>query len=189
MTGWAKHRIRTVISVAMVIVVGGAGGCTVKPSTPAPSRSAATVSSPAALPPGTIDLNCSGPVGTASSLATSFSSPFEAVAVDTSTLQADPADGNDPHHLFAKTWLYVHVGRESTLTVPAGLSIAWGNHTAEWTTSLHIPACPEPPGTTDQWLAFPGGFSLDTATCVPLEVRAGSETATIHVSVVTRCHD
>jgi hypothetical protein len=188
MTGWAKHGIRTVVSVAMVIVIGGVAGCTAKSSPPASSRSTSTALRPAALSPGTINLNCSATVGTASSLARSFSSPFQAVGVDTSTLQANPTDGNDPHRLFAKTWLYVHVGQESTLTVPVGLSIAWGNHTTEWTTSLHIPACPEPPGTTTQWLAFPGGFSLDTAACVPLKVRTANETATIHVSVGTRCH-
>jgi hypothetical protein len=144
------------------------------------------------LPRGTTSLNCSAPIGIVSSLPTPYRSQFEVVALDTSsTLQASPTGGTDPHRLFAKTGLLVHAGRESTLTLPADwatrVSIAWGNQSAEWTTSLHIPACPQPPSGSGQWLAFPGGFSLDEAACVPLEVQAGSKTATVYVSVGASC--
>jgi hypothetical protein len=109
----------------------------------------------------------------------------------TSTLQASDAGGIDPHRLFAKTGLLVHAGQESTLTVPAAwatrVSIAWGNHAAEWTTSLHIPACPKPSWGSGQWLAFPGGFSVDRPACVPLEVRAASKTTIIYVSLGAHC--
>jgi hypothetical protein len=122
-----------------------------------------------------------------------YSSTLEVVGLKTTTLQANSAGGTAPHRLFAKTGLLVHTGRESTLTVPEGwaahVSIAWGNHAAEWTTSLHIPACPEPHSGSGQWLAFPGGFSLDKAACVPLEVRAGGKTTTIYVSVGAHCRD
>ena len=67
----------------------------------------------------------------------------------TSTVEAGPRGGlHDPHPLFAKIGLLVHRGRESTVTIPVDwaskVSIAWGNHAAVWTTSLHIPACPQP---------------------------------------------
>ncbi|WP_329252000.1 hypothetical protein OG417_08140 [Actinoallomurus sp. NBC_01490] len=118
---------------------------------------------------------------------------LDIVGLDTtSTVQAARAEGAGPHRLFAKTGLLVHAGREGSLTVPASwaarLSIAWGNHAPAWTTVLHIPACPAPPAATGRWLVFPGGFSLDQAACVPLRVRAGRETATVHVPVGAPCH-
>jgi hypothetical protein len=144
------------------------------------------------LPSGATSLNCSDPIGIVSSPTGPDSGTLDVVGLDTaSTLQVGSTDGTDPHRLFAKTGLLVHAGREATLTVPAGwatqVSIAWGNHAAEWTTSLHIPACPDPPSGSGQWLVFPGGFSLDKAACVPLEVRAGSRMTTVHVSVGARC--
>jgi hypothetical protein len=185
--------MRTVIGVAVVIAVCCAAGCTGKSTLPPPpSRSESAAPSPRALPPGTPSLNCSDPIGIVSSPTTPYSSTLEVVGLDTtSTLQASSTGGTDPHRLFAKTGLLVHAGRESTLTVPAGwathVSIAWGNQAAEWTTSLHLPACPEPPSGSGQWLAFPGEFSLDKAACVPLEVRAGNTTTTVYVSVGAHC--
>ena len=145
-----------------------------------------------ALPSGTTSLNCSDPIGIVSSPPTPYGNTLEVVGLDTtSTLQVSSTGGTDRHRLFAKTGLLVHAGRESTLTVPADwateMAIAWGNHAAEWTTSLHVPACPEPPSGSGQWLAFPGGFSLDKAACVPLEVRTASETTTVHISVGVDC--
>jgi hypothetical protein len=139
-----------------------------------------------------ISLTCSSPIDVVGSPTEPRTGTLDVVGLDTtSTLQVSGTDGNDPHRLFAKTGLLVHAGREASLTVPAGwaseVSIAWGNHAAEWTTTLHIPACPEPSSGSGQWLAFPGGFSLDKPACVPLEVRAGGKTATVHVSVGTPC--
>jgi hypothetical protein len=185
--------MRIVIGVAVVIAVCCAAGCSgtsIPP--PPPSLSASAAPSPRALPPGTTSLDCSDPIGIVSSPTAPHSSMLDAVGLDaTSMLQVSRKGGTEPHLLFAKTGLLVHAGRESTLTVPADwaaqVSIAWGNHAAEWTTSLHIPACPEPPSGSGQWLAFPGGFSLDKAACVPLEVRAGSKTTTVHISVGAHC--
>jgi hypothetical protein len=138
-----------------------------------------------------VSLACDSPIDVVRSPAQPRSGTLGVVSLDTtSVLQVSGTGGNDPHRLFAKTGLLVHAGRAASLTVLPGwatdVSIAWGNHAAEWTTTLHIPACPPPSGSS-QWLAFPGGFSLDKPACVPLEVRAGSKTATIQVSVGTPC--
>jgi hypothetical protein len=185
--------MRTVIGVAAAIAVCAATACT-GPSTspPPPVRSASAVPSPGALPAGTTSLNCSSPIDVVSSPPAPYSSTLDVVSLDTtSTLQAGRAGGADPHRLFAKVGLLVHAGQESTLTVPSAwasrVSIAWGNQAADWTNSLHIPACPKPSWAAGQWLVFPGGFSLDTAACVPLEVHAASRTTVIYASVGARC--
>jgi hypothetical protein len=183
--------MRTIIGVAAVIAVGLAAGCTGTSATaPPPGRSASATPSPSALPPRTTSLDCS--LGSVETLTAPLRSTLDAVGLDTgSTLGVSRAAGTDPHPLFAKTGLYVHVGHAATLTVPADwaarVSIFWGNRPADWTTSLHIPACPEPSPGAGQWLAFPGGFSVEKAACIPMEVRAGSEMSTVHVSVGVAC--
>jgi hypothetical protein len=184
--------MRATAGVALVSALCCAAACTGKPSPVAPpSARTSAASSPAVLPE-TLNLNCSDPIDTVSAPTGSLSSILDVVGLETtSTLQLARTDGSDPHRLFAKTPLLVHAAREATLTVPADwdtqVSIAWGNQAAGWTTSLHIPGCPEPPSGSGQWLVFPGGFSLDKAACVPLEVRTGAKTTTVHVSVGTRC--
>jgi hypothetical protein len=189
--------VRAVICIAVVVAICPEVACTGKPTAATPSGgSPSAASSPTALPSGSISLDCSGPIGVMSSPTRPYSDILGAVGLDTtSTLQAGRTGGTDgpadPHRLFAKIGLLVHAGRDANLSVPPGwatrVSIAWGNHAAEWTTSLHIPACPPPPSGSGQWLAYPGGFSLDKAACVPLDVRAGSRTTTVHVSVGTHC--
>ena len=184
---------RPVISVALLISVCGVAGCTAKSTPPPqPSLSASATPSPQTLPPGTMSLDCSDPIGIVSSPPTPYSSKLDVVALDTtSKLEAGSGGGTDPHRLFAKTALLVHAGRESTLTVPADwnpkVSITWGNYAPEWTDSLHIPACPQPSSGSGHWLVFPGGFSLDNPACIPLEVHAESETTIIDVSVGAHC--
>jgi hypothetical protein len=116
---------------------------------------------------------------------------LDAVALDTTTtLQVQDAGGTEPHRLFAKTPLLVHVGRSAEIAVPARwasrASIAWGNHASEWTLQLQIPACPSN-GPGGDWLAYPGGLSVDQPSCVPLEIRSGSSVATVRISVGARC--
>jgi hypothetical protein len=116
---------------------------------------------------------------------------LDAVAMDTTTtLQTSDLEGTGPHRLFAKTPLLVHAGHDATLSLPAAwarrASFTWGNSAPTWVTSLHV-ACPVLPSGADLWHALPGGFSVDRPACVPLEVRAGTQVVTIHVSVGTRC--
>ena len=171
--------MRTITGGAVILALTLTGACTSK-------------SASAKLPAGTTLLDCSGPIGEMPSPTSPQTSILDAVALDTtSTLQTDNNGGTDPHRLFAKTGLLVHAGHDATVTVPADwaarVSIAWGNHAAQWTTSLHIPACAKDPTGTGDWFVFPGGFSLDAAACVPVEIRSGNKTTTVHVSVATRC--
>lgn len=183
--------MRTVLRVAVIIALCSGAACTgkVDPAV-SPSGRVPAASGSGAAPPGQVNLDCSDPIDMVSSPTGPQRGILDVVGVDiTSTLQAGRTDG--PHRLFAKTGLLVHAGREGSLTVPASwatrLSIAWGNHAPEWTTGLHIPACPAPPGASGRWLVFPGGFSVDKAACVPLQVHAGKETTTVHVSVGAHC--
>ena len=185
--------MRTVLRVAGVIALCSGAACTGKVAPAAsPSGPMPAASGSGAAPPRQVNLDCSAPIDVVSSPTAPQRGILDVVGLDiTSTLQALRADGADPHRLFAKTGLLVHAGREGSLTVPASwatrLSIAWGNHPAEWTTGLHIPACPAPPAASGRWLVFPGGFSLDKAACVPLQVRAGKKTTTVHVSLGAHC--
>jgi hypothetical protein len=146
----------------------------------------------AKLPPGTTVFDCSSPIGELPSPTAPQTNVLDAVALDTaSTLQVDNNSG--PHGLFAKTALMVHAGHDAVVTIPADwaarVSIAWGNHAAEWTTSLHVPSCAKDPTGTGDWFVFPGGFSLDLAACVPVDIRSGNKTVTVHVAVGSSCAD
>jgi hypothetical protein len=185
--------MRTVLRVGAVIALCSVAACTgkVNPAV-SPSGRAPTASGTGAAPPGQVNLDCSDPIDIVSSPTRPQRGILDVVGLDvTSTLQVGRGNGTDPHRLWAKTGLLVQAGREGSLTVPASwatrLSIAWGNHAAEWTTGLHIPACPAPPGASGRWLVYPGGLSLNKAACVPLQVRAGKETTTVHVSVGAHC--
>ncbi|WP_433306425.1 hypothetical protein ACQP2F_20760 [Actinoplanes sp. CA-030573] len=191
--------MRLTRTVAVIVVACCTAGCTREPAPapPPPVPSAAATSnataspSPAGRPAGTASLDCDSPIGVEPSVAAPYGGSLDAVALDTSVVQAGDAAGTAPHRLFAKTGLLVHSGRASTLTVPASwasrVAIAWGNHAAEWTGVLHIPACPAPASHPGAWLAFPGGLSLDRAACVPLEVSADGRTTTVSLSVGARC--
>jgi hypothetical protein len=181
----------TIALLGVVVAAGCAAGCPREPAptiSTAPTASAGPTSSTGPTASAAPSLDCSDPIGSMASPPAGYRSALDAVALDTTALQAGDGSSTDPHRLFVKTGLLVHAGHESTLTVPAAwsprLAIAWGNHAAEWTTSLHIPACPSSAGA---WLAFPGGFSLDRAACVPLEVHTASGTATVEVSAGVRC--
>ena len=169
--------MRTITVAAMVLAVTLVAACTSKSTSTKP-------------PSGAVLFDCSAPIGELPSPTPPQTSALDAVALDTtSTMQVD--DSGFPHRLFAKTPLLVHAGRDATVTIPADwagrVSIAWGNHAAQWTTSLHIPACAKDPTGTGDWFVFPGGFSLDSAACVPVEIRSGNKTTTVHVSVGTSC--
>lgn len=165
----------------MVVIVAIAAGLT-----------AACTATPVSSTPDGISLTCIDPIGIVAAPTSPSSDVLDAVGLDvTSTLGASDSGGTSRHRLLAKTGLLVHVGREATLTVPAAwasrVSIAWGNQAAVWTTTLRIPACQAPGAGPNQWLAYPGGYTLDKPACVPLEVRAGNRTTTAHVSLGLRC--
>ncbi len=189
-------RMRSAIGAAAVIAVCCTAGCTGSSSpVTKPGNAVPTASSPRDLPSGTTVLDCSDPIGTVASPTGSLRNMLDVVGLDmdsTSTLKVTPRGGlADPHPLSTKVGLLVHAGREATVTVPGDwaskVSITWGNHPTVWTTSLYVPACPLPWPGADQWLLYPGLFSLDAAACVPLEVRAGTTTTTVSIPVGVRC--
>ena len=176
--------MRTFVGVTVVMVACAVVACT---STVTPTEP--TAESPSS---GIIDLACDDPIGVLAAPGSPSSAVLDAVGLDlTSTLQVGTGSATDPHRLFAKTGLLVHAGREAIVSVPAAwtarVSIAWGNQAAVWTTGLRIPRCQAPGAAPDQWLAFPGGLSLDQAACVPLEVRVADQVTVVHIAVGTRC--
>jgi hypothetical protein len=177
------------------------------PAGPASHASSPTAAASTSTPGGSAG-STGGTGGTARAGATAFScdnpidqvvrperpqvAVLDAVALDTTTksLQADDADGNAPHRLFAKTALMVHVGSPAEVDVPARwakrASVTWGNHAPQWTGQLVIPACPSD-GPGGDWLVYPGGVSVDQPSCVPLDVHAGDAVVTVRVSVGAPC--
>ncbi len=186
--------MRAVLGLVALFGLWCVAGCTAgpapRPPAPAPSSpdsSIATASDNA--PSGALSLSCDSPIDTATVLTSPVSGILDVVGLDaTSTLPVNDAGGSAPHQLFAKTGLYVHAGHKATLSLPpewaSRVSITWGNAATQWTTSLQIPACPVDQG---QWQVFPGGFSLDTPACVPLQVRAQDQTATVDLSLGAPC--
>ena len=92
-----------------------------------------------------------------------------------------------PHHLMAKTWLFIRTHRTATLSLTGPWStrvaLQWGTaaQLAPWTTSLVIPPCPDEG--EGKWIAFPGAFAFDQPACVPLRLIADATSTTLHVSV------
>jgi hypothetical protein len=184
--------MRKVNSAAIILALACAVGCTAKSaSVKAPSKNSAKTSTATELPSGTTLLDCTAPIDQLSSPTKPQTRILDALALDTTSTMQVSASGY-PHRLFAKTPLIVRAGHDSTVTIPADwaarVSVAWGNHGGtQWTTSLRIPACPEWDPGKGQWLVYNGGFSLDAAACVPVEVRSGIKTATVQVSVGAPC--
>ncbi len=141
--------MRKFAGAAMILVLACAVGCTAKSaSVKATSTNSTETPTASELPAGTTLLDCTAPIDQVSSPTKPQTSILDALALDTtSTMQLGDGGGTDPHRHFAKTALVVRAGHDSILTIPANwasrVSVAWGNHATQWTTSLHIPACPE----------------------------------------------
>ena len=141
---------------------------------------------------GGIALDCSNPIDKQSMVISPYQDILQTIGIQTrTTFQASPADETAPHRLFAKTPLLFHSGRTATLIVPKAwakkVSLAWGTNAAAWTTTLQLPACPEPSGGGGPWLVYPGGFSLDQPACVPLEIATPTGKTTVRVPVGVPC--
>jgi hypothetical protein len=184
-------RVRTVLSAALLATaLAAAAGCSGSPR-PDPTPSVDRSSPPSTAYSGA-SLDCNGSIDTVTTLDPEYRNVLDAVAFQVTTpLQTSTSTGSDPHRLFAKTGLLVHTGVTATVTVPAAwkarLAITWGNHAAEWTSTLQTPACRQPEGTTGPWLAYPGGFSADKPDCYPLEIRSGDRTATVTIPIGQAC--
>ena len=72
----------------------------------------------------------------------------------------------------------VIVGDESSSVLTEALRAAAG---------AQVMVLTDAPGTTGPWMAYPGGFSIDAPTCLPLEVRTAAERTTVRVPLGRPC--
>ncbi len=114
------------------------------------------------------------------------------------TLQVSPSGEADAGAaLFAKDGLLVKEALPVELIVPLGwrnrFSIEWGN--SGRTDRLRVQRCPGADGRVPAgqpiphlaWNAWVGGYFVAKASCVPLIIKAGGTTRTVHISVGKRC--
>ena len=125
---------------------------------------------------------------------------LDAVALPTGrALQANRSSGSDPNEkLFAKDGLLIRRGAAFDLVVPEAwrgrLAVGWGS-LGKPTSHLRIPGCrptTRMPSSgrwvlSDDWLAYPGGYSVPQASCVSLVVRAGQTDRTVQIGVGAPC--
>jgi hypothetical protein len=127
---------------------------------------------------------CSHDVGGTTPPDDTYRLVLDAVALPTMTLV--PEKSGEPGWLFAKQGLVVRAATPVEITVaPEAVTrvrIGWGSPGPQGTT-IHVPACPSGSG----WLAFAGGYSVRTPTCVPLIVRASGRQEHVGVSVGAGC--
>ena len=105
------------------------------------------------------------------------------------TLQASPPGKDDPAEpLFAKAGLLVKPRKPFTLVVPRPwrrhLSIAWGGARRTLRLRVDLACGPVPAGT---WVAYPGGFWVDEAACVPLLVKTAHTTKRVQLGIGEAC--
>ena len=102
-------------------------------------------------------------------------------------LQTTRTYGGERFRLFAKTGLYFKRGKRFEISVPAvmadQLAIGWGG-----------PGVPRPfaysdpcSGMPHEWVGVPGGYWVNETMCAPLNIRAGSRTATVRIGIGTPC--
>lgn len=125
---------------------------------------------------------------------------LDSVALPTGrALQASPSGVSDPNEkLFAKDGLLIRRGASFDLVVPEAwrgrLAVGWGS-LSKPTSHLHVPGCrptQRMPSSSrwalsDDWLVYPGGYSVSQAACVALVVRAGQTEQTVLIGVGAPC--
>jgi hypothetical protein len=125
---------------------------------------------------------------------------LDAVALPTGrALQANPSGNSNPNEkLFAKDGLFIRRGAAFDLVVPevwrGRLTVGWGSLDKP-TGHLRVPGCrpaQRMPSSSrwdpsDDWLIYPGGYSVSQAACVPLVVRAGQAEQTVRIGVGASC--
>jgi hypothetical protein len=125
---------------------------------------------------------------------------LDGVALPTGrALQANRSSSSDPNEkLFAKDGLFIRRGASFDLVVPEAwrgrLAVGWGSYTKP-TSHLRVPGCrptQRMPSSSrwalsDDWLVYPGGYSVSQAACVSLIVRAGHTEQTVQIGVGASC--
>ncbi len=176
--------------VAVVAALGTAAACTGQPSTIHPMSHPMTR---AAAVTGADTFPCTDPIDVLRRPPAGMQTVLGVVAVVTHrTLQALPSGEPDrAHRLYAKTGLLVRADRPFELVIPrpwrSRASVMWGNSGPQRMTGhLQIRGCPPAPG-HGAWLVYPGGYYVPEPACVPLVVKTGQESRTVHVPVGVRC--
>lgn len=145
-------------------------------------------------------LHCEDVIASAASPPSESSIILNGVALPTGrALQANPAGASDPHAtLFAKDGLFIRRGASFDLLVPeqwkGRLAVGWGS-LGKPTTHLRVPGCrptQRMPSSSrwvlsDEWLIYPGGYSVTQAACVSVLVRAGQTEQTVRIGVGAPC--
>lgn len=93
---------------------------------------------------------------------------------------------NEPGRLFAKQGLVVRADTIVELAIPstaaANARIGWGSP-AHMGRELRVPGC----ASTTGWLAFAGGCTVDSPTCLPLTIRSNGREAHVRIAVGVAC--
>ena len=94
------------------------------------------------------------------------------------------------YRYFGKTGLNIRTGHRITLRIADQgsnrVAMGWGTNGIRWAKELIVPAC-TPPTEHSPWLIYPGGFVIDTAACISLEVISGTHTSTLRIPVGKTC--
>jgi hypothetical protein len=145
-------------------------------------------------------LSCQDVIASEAAPPTGSSVILDRVALPTGrALQASPAGVTDPSEkLFAKDGLLIRRGAAFDLVVPEAwrgrLGVSWGSM-AKPTSQLRVPGCrptQRMPSSSrwvlsDEWLVYPGGYSVPQPACVSLVVRAGQTERTVQIGVGAAC--
>lgn len=91
---------------------------------------------------------------------------------------------------FQKVWIALKTGAKMEILVPPEMQdrmrIGWSNDGYRLARELKVPGCESNPA-GGQWVAYPGGFWLKEAGCMPLTVTTGTATETIYVPIGKSC--
>jgi hypothetical protein len=145
-------------------------------------------------------LPCQDVIASASVPPSESSVILDAVALPTGrALQANQSGDSDPRaKLFAKDGLLIRRGASFDLLVPeqwrGRLLVGWGSP-GKPTTHLRVPGCrptQRMPSSSrwdlsDDWLVYPGGYSVSQTACVSVLVRAGQAEQTVRIGVGASC--
>ena len=145
-------------------------------------------------------LPCQDVIASAATPPSESSIILDSVALPTGrALQANQSRNSDPlAKLFAKDGLFIRRGASFELLVPeqwrGRLAVGWGSPGLP-TTHLRVPGCrptQRMPSSsrwdlTDQWLMYPGGYSVPQVACVSVVVKAGQAEQTVRIGVGAAC--
>ncbi|MET3923427.1 hypothetical protein ABIB26_004393 [Arthrobacter sp. UYEF20] len=91
---------------------------------------------------------------------------------------------------FVKVWIALKTGTKMEILVPPDMQdkmrIGWSNDGYRLANELKVSGCESNPAGA-QWVAYPGGFWLKEAGCVPLTITTDTTTETIHVPIGKSC--